>query len=310
MFDNNSDNNNHISLGIKPSFRIPNFINNNFRLVQFSLISIAPLILIGILFVLSRPTLQQKTILFQKPSQSSILLYSFLLCMCLLGLAMLGTEFFSWINSGADILLIHFKVYGDNIILGGFLVGANFFLLFCAVPFWTPCIFVKGNDCVGFTIICLTWFIYLCCCFTLEWVIMSSFATLLLTLAYPLHFTSLVMLHVSFVFVIPITFAIFVLDVILIWRDRNKISLCEKVSGSLAIIFFILNTFTLAVFLYQIIIRGYASTVVQRIVPAEGAVQGLYFLPSLILFVVGWMLKRNFFGMLALCNYMQCFFKL
>lgn len=176
----------------------------------------------------------------------------------------------------------------------------NAFFLVC-VPFCrTLYIFVKGNSYVNYALPCLTWFVYLCCFFALEWAIMSSFAALLLTLAYPLHVTSLVMLHVSIVFVFTITFAIFVLDVVLIWKDRKKKKFCKTVVESLVTLFFMMGTCVFAFFSYRTIIWGYASTVVQHIVPAEGAVQGLYFLPSLILFVIGWMLKKNFFGMITL----------
>lgn len=239
--------------------------------------------------------MEQKNI-FQKPSQSSILFYSFLLCMCLVGLAMLGTEIFFWVNH--DAFLFHLKVYGNIVGLGITLAAVNIHLFVCVLV-WTPCIIVKDNDCVSFALQCLTWFIFLCCCFALEWATMSSFAVLLLTLAYPLHVTSLVMLHISFLFVFSITFAIFVLDVLLIWKDRKKNSLCKTAGRSITTIFFILNTLVFVTFSYRTIIWGYASTVVQRLVPAERAVQGLYLLPSLILFVVGWMLKRNFFGMLT-----------
>ena len=53
----------------------------------------------------------------------------------------------------------------------------------------------------------------------------------------------------------------------------------------------------IAIELYITIIRGYAFTIVQRIVPADGVIQTLFFLPSVILFMIGWLLKKRFFGM-------------
>ena len=212
---------------------------------------------------------------FQVVTQSSALLDGFIFCIFLFGITLLATELFAYWNAHNPHLVVQFKFY--YILLFLIVKGSP---LLC---FYSD--FARGEKCYMLCASLLQFMLMTSCCFVLEWAIISSFATILLSLAYPLHVTTLVVLHFTFVFALSVTFGVFVLN------SKDTQNFFYKYFTSC---FF---TLVIAIPLYITLIVGYAFTIVQHIVPADGLIKGLLFLPSVILFLIGWLLNKRFFGM-------------
>ena len=172
-------------------------------------------------------------------------------------------------------------------------------------------IYNLGQKCI----LCAVLPILFICCLAVQWVFVSSFATFLLSLAYPLHVTTLVVLHLAFMFVLSVTLGVFISEIIPTIKnfefefkkiDIKKICTCNRERNSL--IFFVIFILATAILLYVLIIFVYAFTVVQRIVPADGVIRGLLFLPSVILFLIGWQLKKRYFSMYDMFAYIFLIF--
>ena len=255
-------------------------------LVQFVLVSSTPALFALISFLLIRLLKVKK--IYQAVIQSYALFVGFVLCIFLFGMAILVAEFACW-NTHKLFFIVYFKF---TIILN--------FLCWTAIPLCGICCY---SSCTQHSrglkfMLCTILPVLLICCFVVQWAIMSSFATFLLSLAYPLHVTTLVVLNFAFMFALSVTFGVFVSETTSINFKFKKICTYNCTCAGICCIFYIIVILAIAIPLYITIICGYAFTIVQRIVPADGLIhQGLLFLPSLILFLIGWLLKKNYFGM-------------
>ena len=266
-----------------------------------------PIIGLALFYLLHKLLLQKRSNIRDKNSQSFALLIGFLLSTITLGFVLIVAELLSWENRPTDLDIINIKHSTIFAFTALFVVCELIFVIVFDErinPFkhtemkllYTILIYI-----IYFLIaIFLFYFFY----FALLWIIASSFATLLFSLAYPVYVITLVVLHIAFVFVVSIFFAVIVSEVILWFTFLKKRTSIKYFLDYGIIIFCCLISYLFFGCLYLGIIWGYASTIVQRIVPAEGVVQGLLFLPSLILFAVGWLLKRKFFvtGIYIFCK--------
>ena len=217
--------------------------------------------------------------IYQEFIQSSALFDGFILCIFIFGLAILATELFAYWITHNPLFGFLLKFYYILSLL--FVTGLPFtVLLTCLVCCGGDQ--VRGQKCM----LCAVMLLMFICCFAVQWTIISSFATLLLSLAYPLHVTTLAVLHFAFVFALSVTLGVFVSETTSNQKDCTFNCTCACI-GALVI----------AILLYITIILGYASTIVQRIVPADGGIHSLLFLPSVILLLIGWLLKKRYFGM-------------
>ena len=123
--------------------------------------------------------------------------------------------------------------------------------------------------------------------FVILWFIICSFATLLFGLAYPLHTFSLVVLHMAFVYIIIVVYAIVIAGV---WKKRKS---TLKIACIIALCVFLVVYICLG---YAGIIIAYFLTVVQGYIRTDGAPSPgfVLILPSLALFFIGWLLRRFF----------------
>ena len=123
--------------------------------------------------------------------------------------------------------------------------------------------------------------------FAILWFIICSYSTLLFGLAYPLHTFSLVVLHMAFVYVIIVAYTIVIAGV---WKKTKK----QK-----TLIFFISLCVFLVLYIclvYAGIIVAFFLTVVRGYIRTDGAPSPgfVLILPSIALFLIGWLLKRFF----------------
>ena len=123
--------------------------------------------------------------------------------------------------------------------------------------------------------------------FAILWFIICSFATLLFGLAYPLHTFSLVVLHMAFVYIIIVVYAIVIAGV---WK-KTKSTL--NIACIIALCVFLVVYICLG---YAGIIIAYFLTVVRGYIRTDGAPSPgfVLILPSLALFLIGWLLRRFF----------------
>ena len=248
---------------------------------------------VPLLFLVISPVLFFRLLKFKKISQVVIQSYplfiGFFFCIFLFALAILVAEFASW-NTNNPFFVISLKY----IIIFGILLMTGLPVILISVS--QVCCSdhdVGSGQCrhqSRICVLCAIIVILIICCFAAQWAIMSSLATFLLSLAYPLHVTTLVVLHFAFVFALSVTIGVFVSETTL---NHKLIINCTCTCTWLAILVILV----IPISLYITIICGYAFTIVQRIVPADGVIKGLLFLPSVILFLIGWLLKKRFFGM-------------
>ena len=123
--------------------------------------------------------------------------------------------------------------------------------------------------------------------FAILWFIICSYSTLLFGLAYPLHTFALVVLHMAFVYVIIVAYAIVIADV---WKKGKNI----YISITLCVVCVFLVLYICLV--YAGIIVAFFLTVVRGYIRTDGAPSPgfVLFLPSVALFLIGWLLKRFF----------------
>ena len=240
----------------------------------------------------------------QEVTQSSALFDGFILCIFVFGLAILVTELVaSWnTNNAYSVVFLKFLIILIGLLVTG--LRPQITVLFIH----GVCCSDSGHDGGGLKcVLCaLTIVIILVICyFAVQWVIMSSFATLLLSLAYPLHVTTLVVFHFTFVIALSVIFGVFVSEIISNWKltdngttkDFKFTNICFKVTCAGILLLSSVMLLAIAIVLYIALIRGYAFIVVQRIVPADGVIHSLLFLPSVFLILIGWLLKKKYFGM-------------
>ena len=123
--------------------------------------------------------------------------------------------------------------------------------------------------------------------FAILWFIICSFATLLFGLAYPLHTFSLVVLHMGFVYIIIVVYAIVIASV---WKKTKS---AVTIACIIALCAFLVVYICIG---YAGIIITYFLTVIQGYIRTDGAPNPgfVLILPSLALFLIGWLLRRFF----------------
>ena len=272
-----------------------------FRALQFFLVAISPLLSILISFLLLRLLKIEK--ISEVVIQSSALLDGFILCIFLFGLAILASELFACWNTDNPlfryIVIFKFVFILISLIATGLRFTNRLHICCSEVCCSSSGQNGRGQKCVMFAFVLLMMFIFICS-FAVLWAIISSFAALLLSLAYPLYVTTLFVLHFTFIFALSVTIGLFVSETISNWK-LNEITkqsnlICCILGTQVGIrLLFIL---AIGIALYVAIICGYAFTIVQRIVPADGLIHGLLFLPSVIIVLIGWLFRKRFFGML------------
>ena len=250
-------------------------------IVQYVLVGCTPAL--NLLFVFLLFKLLKIDKIHQAVTQSSALFGGFILCIFVFGVVILPTELFACWNTHIPnfAVFLKFKCYYILTVLFVTVLFLTLYGVYCS------CIGPARGHKFMLCKIMLLMLIVIICCFAVHWAIISSFATLLLSFAYPVHVTTLVVLHFTLVFAISITFGVFVSEYTTNW----KLCTCKCTCAC------ILFTLVIAIPLYIAFIGGYAFTIVQRIVPAGGVIQGLLLLPSVILFLISWLLKKRFFGM-------------
>ena len=131
--------------------------------------------------------------------------------------------------------------------------------------------------------------------FALTWILISLYATLLYSLAYPIYVIILVTLHVTIFIVTIIIFAVFVPNVISCWNKCTDMKILRYIFICCTSIGFVVLVVGVCA-IYVAVIYAYGSTIVEQIFPQDGLVQALLLLPSLFVFVGAWLLQRNVFG--------------
>ena len=278
------------------------FLNPNVTIEGDRLKSIQNLTLIFVdviavvlVYLLHKLLLQNEIIsnISDKNSQPFVLFIGFLLCTFTLGIWLIVAELLSWnMHSRPTDLNNHLKIILPLIVI---FVMIDLFILIVVDNKINPFKHTEMKLLYTFllTIIVFSVPIFLFY-FELLWIIASSFDTLLFALAYPVYFITLGVLHIAFVFVEFIFFSFIVSEVLWLTKKFKNI-ICFRISFFCLMLIYYLYLNLFLGCLYITIIWGYAYTIVQRIVPTEGVAQGLLFVPSLILFAVGWLLKQRFF---------------
>ena len=259
-------------------------MHRGFVVVQVVLCSCTPLLFVLISVLLFRLLKIDK--ISREVIQSYPFFVGFFFCMFYFGLAILVTEFTSWSMNANNSFVVRFKYI--NILLVLVVTGLQTTNLLRKICHSLIREYGHGQICIFCAIMLLISIMFIICCFAVQWAIISLFPTLLLSLAYPLHVTTLFVLHFVFVFALSITIGVFVSEIMS--RSNQKCCTCNCTIAGMIIL-------GLAIALYITIICGYVFTIVQRIVPADGVIHGLLFLPSVILILIGWLLKERYFGM-------------
>ena len=149
------------------------------------------------------------------------------------------------------------------------------------------------SSCILLTLlICVDYF----SAFTITWILVSLYATLLNSLAYPIYVIILFTLHVTIVIVTIIIFAVFVPRVISWWNKcTNAFLRSVFIKFCCITIGFVVLTVGISA-IYLAVISAYGSTIVERIFPQDGLVQALLLLPSLFVLLGAWLFQRKFLG--------------
>ena len=145
--------------------------------------------------------------------------------------------------------------------------------------------------------------------FMFVWLIICLFPTLLLGFAYPLKVLSLVVLHVAFVFVFTVALAVGLTDLIFWWNAYyvnratfyQKKGKCEQIACAFVCVlwnrihnvFVLLCVVVVGCLAYVGFMIGYGVTVVQGFVTSDGASAVVSLFPSLVMFIIGWLVKRS-----------------
>ena len=234
--------------------------------------------------------------------QSYALFIGFLLCICLFGGAILLAEIASLMMSSNKFFFAFLFKLTNILSIFCCTAGLPLIVVVSRDSFSEFELHFLGKKCKKNIMCAILLTVLFISCLTVQWAFVSSFATFLLSLAYPLHVTTLVMLHLAFMFVLSVTFGVLVSEITSTKNFKSE-KICTRNCERICFIIFGLIILAVAILLYISIIFGYAFTVVQRIVPADGVIRGLLFLPSVILFLIGWALKKRYFGMYNMLAY-------
>ena len=207
----------------------------------------------------------------------------------LLGIAMFATEL-SYINNFSSD---HYLIKG-KLILIIFSLGIYTFIMVIISCYICINLRSKQQNIILFTLECVDFL----SAFIISWILISSYATLLYSLAYPIYVIILVTLHVTIFIVTIIIFGVFVPNVISYvisyWKKCTHVLLRSVLICCTTIGFVVLVVGVCAI--YVTVICVYGSTIVERIFPQDGLVQALLLFPSLSVFVGAWLLQRKVFS--------------
>ena len=230
-----------------------------------------------------------KDIVSTSPPKNIFLVFGFMICISLFGLALLVAElsllgsracFFVFVKQGLIYVLFISLAFA-------FFIKLIFVTCLCAHAtqclrkyFWvTFLVFFYGN-------------VVLLDIFTIAWVVVSMYSSILLAFAYPLHMVVLLAIHVGFVCVTSVICAVVVLQFDQYYQQNRERPLRTFII--FAVISLLLMVFVSAV--YYLTILGYTNTIVHRVVLTDNPLQVLLVIPSVLLFFGGWLIRRNFFG--------------
>ena len=252
--------------------------------------------------------------------QSLPFLIGFLVCTSMFGVVVTLTEmiYFPW-----RCLLSAHVILGIVCLLGIFATLPLILLL--AMAFIKVC--HKGNCNFSdfsriFVCAFLSTFLFL-------WLFICGFPTLLLCLGYPLETLSLVVLHVAFVFAVTVALAVVLNDAIFWWNcyyikrsrllyqdrslkphnyiiltktngqkkkkcSRQIFAVIDVIKDRIHMCIIIIVVLSVGCLAYVVIMFGYAVTVVQGFVNSGGPSAVVSLFPSLVLFLIGWLIKNRF----------------
>ena len=229
-------------------------------------------------------------------SQTFPLLTSLFLCLSSFGIITILSELSSWDSSSPP----HIKT---KYVFVFFFVGIDI-LVFFIVAFAVMYIVAAGKT-TGWTHAKQNNFLFSSAIllllppglFAILWFIICSYSTLLFSLAYPLHTFSLAVLHMAFVYVIIVVYAIVIAGV---WKKTKKRTtiICFILLCLFLVVYICLIYVGIIIAFFLIFVRGYIRT--------DGAPSPdfILILPSVALFFIGWLLRRFFndSGMLNICH--------
>lgn len=215
--------------------------------------------------------------------QGFVLLGGFLICMDFFGVAMIIAEFSTIAN------LTRLGFVWKQLFLYAILIVVLFISIFSLVCLCTNKIMADKKSKLFMSTIIVILIVF--DVFVILWIVASLYATVLLTLAYPLHVITIALFHVTFVFAMTVVFAVILSKAISYKFHKNS-----KLTRLILLIFGFIVIVIFASAVYYVVVLGITLTVVQRLVPEGGVVQVLLLLPSVLLFLGGWLIKRRFFG--------------
>ena len=219
-------------------------------------------------------------------SQSYPLLISLFVCLSFFGLVTILSELSSWDNSNPPHIRAKYVFVFFFVVI--------YILVFLIVATTVIYVIAAGKT-TGWTLAKQYNFLYAAVMllllppglFAILWFIICSYSTLLFSLAYPLHTFSLAVLHMAFIYVIIVAYAIAIGGV---WKSTKKrttiisfISICI-----LFVVYICLIYVGIIIAFFLIFVRGYVRT--------DGAPSPdfILILPSIALFLIGWLLKKFF----------------
>ena len=151
--------------------------------------------------------------------------------------------------------------------------------------------------------------------FLFVWLLICAFPTLLLGFGYPLETLSLVVLHLAFVFAVTVALAVGLSDIIFWWNcyytktsksdhkkcTRQILATIDVMRHRTHVCIILIVVLFVACFAYVVILFGYEFTVVQGYVTSDEASAVVSLFPSLVLFLIGWLIKRRCFADTGKC---------
>ena len=135
--------------------------------------------------------------------------------------------------------------------------------------------------------------------FFVSYFCLSLFPFFLLTFAYPLNALSLLAVLLAYIFVVTVVFAALIAQVIfpnISLLDRRYCSNVKTIVKGSWVMFCIAFLYLLALSIFIAVLYTFTSVFLQAPVTGSGAKAVVPFLPSLMLILIGWLLKLGFFG--------------
>ena len=260
-----------------------------FLLYPYYVMFAVSLLAYGVIVVLANKFIRREEIL---DDQSFRFLYGFLICTSMLGIDIVLEELPD-VFSGC-FLSVH--IISKN----SFLLGITIIivLLFILTFIQVCCLAADSSIRAYFEI-----FMFPVNALLFVRLFISIFPTILFGFAYPLNVFSLVVLHVALVFVFTVSFtAITSNEVIYLWNSNVTKDKPKKLFIYIFFVTLICGLLIFWVFVYACILMGYGVTVAQGYVTKDGASAVVSFVPSMVLFLIGWLIKWRFFNEPGRCQ--------